>query len=286
MSLILSSKEKVPFNSLYWSAIPYFSKTNLQKFKDYVDIYSIEYNINNKTIQGLILEPKNIDKKYPVIIYARGGNNVNPIESDMGTTFKELGAFNLFNYVTKGFVVYTSQYSGYGLNSGVDEFGGKDLNDLLKLKELIDSNPICDDSSINILGVSRGGMMAYLALTKVNWIKKIAVVGGATNLIRNSKERPEMLEKVFIPAFGEKEEELRKRSILFNTDKLQTNAKILLLHGLKDDRVNPLDSIELADKLKQLGINHKLVTYADGDHSISTNRQERDAEIYNWFKSD
>lgn len=279
----LISKQLLPFQALYWFPIQYFSKNNLQKLKDYLDFFVIEYEVDGRIIQGAILEPKDKSKKYPVIIYGRGGNNVDPLENDMGVNIFTLVKGNVFNYCINNYVIYVSQLSGYGLNSGKDEFGGEDLNDILALKNLIDENHICDSSRVGMLGYSRGGIMSYLALTKTDWLRTIAVVGGPTNLLRNAEERTNMQEFVFTPTFGGSEDEKRRRSIIFNTDKLPKDSNILMLHGKLDDRVNYKDATELYEKLSAAKINSKLVLFEDDTHNILEHKQERDKEIMEWF---
>lgn len=285
MTSKLISKDRVPFNSLFWSGIPYISKIKIQKYNDLVDQYCIEYSVDNRKLHGLIIEPKDKSKKYPVIIFNRGGNNIHPQEVDFGTNFANLSGCSCYDLASKGYVIYTTQLSGYGENSGKDEFGGEDLNDILALKDFIDSDSLCDSNRIGMLGYSRGGLMAYNILTKVDWIKAVATVGAPTNLFRDAQDRPEMLEKVYNPAFGAIKKEMEERSIVFNVDKLYKSVNILIQHGKKDWRVNQLDAIELAEKLKESNINHKLIIYPEDDHGITSNRKQRDQEILNWFNN-
>jgi len=279
----LLSKDKFEFASVYWTALPYFSKVSLQKIKDKVEVFLISYKVKDRILQGLIIEPVTKSENHPALIYNRGGNNIDPSKSDMGLTFATMGGASLFDLVIKhNYIIYTSQLSGYGENSGKDEFGGEDLNDILELKDLIDQNEICNSSRIGMLGYSRGGMMSYLSLINSDWLKTIAVVGAPSNLIRNAQERPEM-QKVFEETFGGSDNEKKKRSILFNSDKLPKDSNILMLHGETDDRVNYRDSEELAERLKSLNINNKLKLFDEGSHSLIENRGERDNEILEWF---
>ena len=47
---------------------------------------------------------------------------------------------------------------------GREEFGGKDVNDVLNLIKLAQSLPFVEPTKIVMLGFSRGGMMTYLAI--------------------------------------------------------------------------------------------------------------------------
>jgi dipeptidyl aminopeptidase/acylaminoacyl peptidase len=63
------------------------------------------------------------------------------------------------------------QYRGIGGGEGVEQFGGKDVDDVAKEIALARRLPEADPRSIFIYGTSRGGMMVYPAVrddAKVN----------------------------------------------------------------------------------------------------------------------
>src|SRR5690606_10649032 len=94
-------------------------------------IFKIRYFCQNNEIEAFLLEPKLTSEKtkLPMILYNRGGN-------------RDYGSINLFQLkyldqlVSHGFVVLASQYRGNLSSEGVDEYGGKDIEDLLCLIEL------------------------------------------------------------------------------------------------------------------------------------------------------
>jgi len=90
-----------------------------------------------------------------------------------------------------GYVIVASQYRGNGGGEGKEEFGGKDVNDVLNLIPLLSNMPQADTARIGMFGWSRGSMMTYLALTKTTTIKAAVVGSGLTDLITSLKERPE-----------------------------------------------------------------------------------------------
>lgn len=282
MNVKLISNEKLPSNYIYWSADPYLSKLRISKADSKFSINTIQYQVDNRIIQGLKIEPKIIHKPLPVIIYCRGGNNINPIKSDMGISISTLAANGIFDLANLEFIVYTSQLSGYGLNSGKDEFGGEDLKDIIALKEIINNDSNCNANNIHMLAFSRGAMMAYFVSAKVDWVKSIVAVSGCSDLVNNAAERAGM--QNLFNSINLRKEDLINRSILFNTNKLKKSLKILLLHGNKDLRVNCNDSINLSKKLTEEGIYNELNIFEDGEHSLINKKEERNLKIVEWFK--
>jgi dipeptidyl aminopeptidase/acylaminoacyl peptidase len=90
-----------------------------------------------------------------------------------------------------GYVVEGSQYRGNDGGEGKEEFGGKDIDDVINLIPLMSSLPNSDTSRIGIYGVSRGGMMTYKALTKTNRFKAAISISGSADEVQRMKDRPE-----------------------------------------------------------------------------------------------
>jgi dipeptidyl aminopeptidase/acylaminoacyl peptidase len=73
-----------------------------------------------------------------------------------------------------------------------DEFGGKNINDVLNLTKTVKELKKGDSERIEIFGWSRGGMMTYLALKKSDVIKTAVIGNGPTDLAQLIIERPKM----------------------------------------------------------------------------------------------
>ena len=61
---------------------------------------------------------------------------------------------------------------------------------IIELYSIIQQHKYCDENRIALYGWSRGGMMAIIIATKVNWIKTIILGGTVYSLARNCRERP------------------------------------------------------------------------------------------------
>ncbi|MGB5530665.1 MAG: prolyl oligopeptidase family serine peptidase [Ignavibacteriaceae bacterium] len=240
-------------------------------------------------VKGYISYPVDKTKKYPCVIWNRGGiGNKGAIDS-----FTARGLFG--QIASWGYVVFATQYRGNDGGEGKDEFGGEDVNDVLNLIPLADEIENADITKWGIEGWSRGGMMTYLALTKSDNLFypsegfKCAIVnGGIANLRCSSDESPFMrrLYEVTLGKYKEREfyEKCESRSIVKFPEKLPKNTPILIIHGTNDERVLPHDSLDLSYKLLELKIPFRLVMLEGGDHFMKKHRKEVDEMRRKWFE--
>ncbi len=249
-------------------------------FLNRVDIYSITYMSDGLKVKGFLSVPK-WEGKFPVIIYNRGGN-------------KNFGAITLYKVgsiigriSSWGYVVVASQYRGNMGGEGKDEFGGKDVNDVLNLIPLVKKVKKAYSSRIGIFGWSRGGMMTYIVLKKVNFIKAAVIGGGLSDLFMMKERRPEMEDVYFdtIPEYRKnKEKALKERSAIFWADRISKTTPILILHGTADWRVAPEMSLRMAEKFLKFKQPFRLILFEGGDHAISEFAREVFIQTRKWFK--
>ncbi|WP_158846502.1 alpha/beta hydrolase family protein [Algibacter sp. L1A34] len=278
MSCVKRSK-----NESFHEAISYQNLLNNTDFfnNDFVDFYKIKYLVDTLNIEGFIVKPnQNKTEKLPAIIFCRGGNQ----------SFGMLNGYQLRmmgNLSAEGYVVLGSQLRGNMASEGVDEFGGKDLNDILKLIEIAKELDFVDEKNIHILGYSRGGMNTYQISKLTDNINSIAVVGAPTNKFESIKFRESMYHQVYKPLFGDtitNKEAYFKRSAVYWHKEI--NEPILILHGTDDNRVAVEEAKQLIDSLKISGktdFSYKL--FEGGNHTLSNFADERDSLIINWFKT-
>ena len=240
--------------------------------------YRLIYTSQGHAVVGYIVVPKKHATRAPTIVFNRGGSG-------------EFGAIRigwLFSgtiaaLARAGYVVIASQYSGVAGGEGIDEMGGADLYDVLNLQKIIKNLSFCDAEKVGMYGISRGGMMTYLSLAKAPWIKAAITVGGLANLFRQEKLRPEM-KKLYIQMFGGTPKEKKKRSAVFWADTFHKKTPLLIMHGSSDWRVNPLDSIELAEKLYENHIPYRLMLFEGSDHGLSEHENESTNMTLSWFE--
>jgi len=245
-----------------------------------VTIEKITYLSDGLKVKGYLVTP-NKKGHYPCIIYNRGGN-------------KEFGKLNPFKAVfilarvaSWGYTVAASQYRGNDGGEGKEEFGGKDVDDILNLIPLFDKVKNTDTSKMGIYGWSRGGMMTYLTLTKTNKFKAAVVGGGLSDLVKWPSTRNDTIETVYydnIPHFADNPlKEMKKRSAFYQVKKISKTTPILMLHGTADWRVVPQMALDLSSAFIKEKVPHRLVLFEGGTHGLSEFNDEVDAMVKKWF---
>ena len=240
-------------------------------------VEKITYLSDGLKIKGYLAYPLDESKKYPCIIWNRGGSG------DKGAIDK-FTARGIFGQLASwGYVVFASQYRGCAGSEREEQFGGNDVNDILNLIPLADEIPSADKNKWGIEGWSRGGMMTYLTLLR-NPDFKCAVLSGAISNLKkyadDNKEKMAMYKDFFIDK--DFDSELEKRIIINSVDKLP-KIPYLLMHGQDDKTVSPDQTIEIAKRMDALNVPHKLVMLEGGDHFLKNHRKEVDRLRKAWF---
>jgi dipeptidyl aminopeptidase/acylaminoacyl peptidase len=241
-----------------------------------ISVYKIIYKSQGHKVVGYIAEPKK-GAKLPCVIWNRGGNG------EFAAIKEEFLFVNSIASLAKaGYIVIASQYSGNAGGEGKDEHGGSDIADVLNLYKILKKYPRADIGRIGMLGGSRGGMMTFLALAKVSWIKAAVVRAPATNLFNQIKNRPKM-GVLYKQIFGATKKGLTERSVIHWVDKLYKKAPILMMHGTADWRVNVQDTLDLAKELYKKHIPYRLIIYEGDDHGLTANNARAVQNSIEWF---
>ena len=255
--------KKIKFDKKYPEHIQKLSK----KHKN-LEVINIIYKSDNLKIQGFIYRKKNINKNTPVVIYCRGGNNNKNIKTPElvpGTIFY---IAPLLELVEKGeVIVFATNYRGSSKSEGIDEMGGKDINDITNLYPIIKKYKFSNEKNISLYAWSRGCTNALLVSKKVKWIKCLILGAGSYDYKIGKKARPKFY-KIIKQSFKFNDNDLKDRSAIYWSDKIP-KIPILLLHGTADWRVSVENSIKLSLELYKNKIPYKLVIYPGGDHSLS-----------------
>ena len=229
--------------------------------------YDIRYKSDEYTVQGFLSLPDDyLEKEYPVLIYNRGGSN---LES------AKIGSINVhtpYYFSRMGFIVLATQHRGWGEGSGKDEMGGRDIQDVIALVDLAEKFTF-SNGKIYMLGWSRGAEDTYMALSRDNRIAAAVAGAGATDAAKNYYEREEGMKRAWIEATGgtpeEVPEEYEKRSAIYWADKI--NTPLLIAQGTEDWRVLMHHSVDLYEKMKSMGKDVELQIYEGEDHDTAFN---------------
>ena len=228
------------------------------------EYFAITYLSDGLRVKGFLGRPKR-SGALPAIIFNRGGN-------------RELGALRgdeIVSFVESGFVTIASQYRGNAGGEGREEFGGADVNDVLNLIPLLHKLPEVDRERIGMVGISRGGMMTYLALKwqtlqRINLIKVAATIGGITDVVNYVESRPDirLVCEGLIGSTPERSPAAYEARSAVHWPHL-IDAPLLILHGEADWRVDVSQAHQLSTLLTRAGKIVKLVTYLGDDHELS-----------------
>ena len=258
---------------------PEIVSSNIINDDEQVVVKEISYLSDGLNVRGYLAVPK-ADSLYPCVIFCRGGNR------DFGMITEEFAKKFLGYMAGWGYVVIATQYRGVAGGEGKEDYGGNDINDVLNLIEVLSTIPKADTSRIGMYGVSRGGMMTYIALTKTDRIDAAIIRSGVSDLFDLGWRRPSM-RKIFselVPNYDtNKESELEARSAIFWVDKLNNNTPILMMHGGSDWRVNPQQAMDMADSLSKAGHPFRFVFFENGSHTLRENRKEVNSIIKKWL---
>jgi dipeptidyl aminopeptidase/acylaminoacyl peptidase len=259
-------------------------KTILRKEYQYVDslnFYGFNYkSFDNLKIRGFLIEPK---KKgiYPVLIYNRGGNG------DLGIIpFQYLARF-LGKIANKGYVIIGSQLRGNVTSEGFDEFGGKDVNDVLSLLDIIDQLLNVDKKRIGVFGWSRGVMTNFLMLKKTNRIKTNIAIAGQADLLDNKRLDMFGVFRQRIPDYAKDSVAvLKTRSSLLAIDSIQNKQLTnFIIQGNRDERVPVDNAFKFYSKLNTSNFTTRLLVYENENHGLENVRDDNLLdEIEDWLR--
>ncbi len=251
----------------------------LTKILASVDVYQITYMSDGLKIKGFMDIPKK-PGKYPCIIYNRGGQR----EYSKLTSQHYMG--RMAQMASWGYCVVGSQYRGNDGGEGKEEFAGKDLDDVLNLIPLMNGIDRADTSRIGMWGISRGGLMIYLALTKTTRIRAAVVLSGLTDLKMGLENQPEV-DSIFngwLPEYREnKEQFLKNRSALEIADKICKATPIFIIQGTADSHVTCPQVFALAEMFYKMKQPFRLSLFEGGRHGLGEYYDETTSETKQFF---
>lgn len=192
------------------------------------------------------------------ILYNRGGNSNIGLLGDEDTA-------KLCDVTNR--IIVASQYRGADGGSGRDEFGGEDLNDIIKLIDLCETHfDFIDMEDFCVAGVSRGGMMTYMTARQNDRVKRIIAISAVSDLFQSYEAREDM-QKLLYNYIGttpeQNPEEYEKRSAIYWTEEI--TVPVLIIHSKYDEKVSFSQAEDLYKKLKQ---NNKHMYFSVRDDNI------------------
>lgn len=220
-----------------------------------------------------IFIPKNIDpnKKYPLMVFPHGG-----VHSSFSTYYTHI----IKELIAQQYIVIAADYrgsTGYGKEfyEKID-YGGLEVEDVNASRQfMIENYDFVDENRVGIMGWSHGGLITLMNIFKHPENYKVAFAGvPVSDLISRmgyyDQEYRDLYEADYHigQTAQENVEEYRKRSPIWNADKLET--PLLIYTNTKDDDVNVLEVELLIKALKAADkkFEYEIFQDAPGGHSF------------------
>ena len=242
--------------------ILWYQKVSDVAWMDKVTITGPPTKAENPTAQGAnnpfvfdayVFIPKNLDtsKKYPLVVYAHQG-----VHGDFDTFSDHI----VRELTSQGYVVVAPEYrgsTGYGRRyyEAID-YGDKEVVDVNTARDyVVDNYPFVDKDRVGTIGWSHGGMITLLDIFANPEDYKVAYAGvPVSDLIARMGYKDQRYRDLFAADYhlgkdaSENVQEYRKRSPVWNTQKLKTP---LLVHtNTNDEDVNSLEVEQLIKSFK------------------------------------
>ncbi|TRM85723.1 S9 family peptidase, partial [Sulfolobus sp. E3] len=283
-TFMLKSDDKVIFEggligslnvdeSLYFLASTYNRSYDLYRY-DGVKVMRITDSMNGiKTSE--FVKPNKVKYKsfdgleITALLYSKGNEDKGVVYIHGGPDWECTESFNTdIQFLVKaGFKVVCPNYrgsTGYGrrfnhLND--KDLGGGDLRDVVEAVKVLGVNKVA------VVGGSYGGYLTMMAITKYPeiWCSAVAIVPFVNWFTEKQFER-EYLKQYDEIKIGNDEALLRDRSPIFFVDKIR--SPLLLLAGENDPRCPAEETMQVVNKLKELGRDVEYKIYKDEGHGF------------------
>lgn len=245
-----------------------------------VSVYDIAYkSFDSTAVKGFLIVPKDSTKKYPVIIFNRGGNG------SYGMVAENYIVRFLSKIAARGYVVIGSHLRGSEGSEGVDEFGGKEVDDVLCLFNIMDGVKAADTTKVLQMGWSRGGITNFQVLKRTDRIAATVTIASPADILESHRKIMFTVYRNRIPGYAKDSvAAANKVSPLYQIAAVKNKkAPMLFIHGSKDDTVLYANAVMLYDKAKLSGIPSEFITYPDGDHTLRQYFDTMVTDITLWF---
>lgn len=274
----LTEELKATSDRLYFIAMTYNRDMDLYYF-DGSNVNRITDSLNgvdtNDFVRPIKIRYKSFDGiEIPALVYSKGNEDKGIVYIHGGPDWQCTESFNTaIQFLVKyGFKVICPNYrgsTGYGrrfnhLND--KDLGGGDLRDVIEAVKVLNVKRVA------VTGGSYGGYLTMMAVTKYPdiWCGAAAIVPFVNWFTEKQFER-EYLKQYDEIKMGNDENLLRDRSPIFFVDRIR--APLLILAGENDPRCPAEETLQIVEKLKEMGRSVEYKIYKDVGHGITTRRE-------------
>ena len=168
------------------------------------------------------------------------------------------------------------------------DWGGQDLDDVVRGADWLEREGIADGKRIGIRGGSYGGYMTLqcLGVAPERFAAGVSVVGVVNWATMYGTTRGD-LQQYLLREFGDPERDAgryRDRSPLTHASKIR--APLLVLQGANDPRVPVAEAEQIVAALRKSGVDHEYHAYGDEGHAFAKreNRIDVQRRALDWFE--
>ena len=223
-------------------------------------------------IHGQLFEPPaTFSGRRPALLFLHGGSRRHMMLGwHYSSYYHHCYAFNQY-MASRGYVVLSVNYRsgiGYGLEfrEALDfgAAGASELNDVLGAGLYLQSRADVDPERVGLWGGSYGGYLTALGLARASDLFAAGVdIHGVHDWRKTIKN--------FVPSY-EPLEEPEAAKLAFESSPMadveRWTSPVLLIHGDDDRNVPFSETIDLVDRLRELGVEHELMVFPDEVHGF------------------
>jgi len=229
--------------------------------------------------------PPNFDegKKYPIIFSIYGGPGV----ATVSNSFPTRGLGNYF-LAQNGIIVIevdnrgSGHFGKKGKNEMFRKLGTWEIDDLITAVKWLRKKPFVNANKIAITGGSYGGYTTSMALARASEYFKFGI---AKYAVTDWKLYDNVYTERYMDTPDENPEGYKYASVMTYAENYK--GGMLIIHGSIDDNVHMQNTIQLIDKLQNLGKDFELMIYPNQRHGIRYPKYPHSVKLYFnfWFKN-
>jgi dipeptidyl aminopeptidase/acylaminoacyl peptidase len=226
------------------------------------------------TVHGVLLRPRNASgSSRPALMYFHGKGGIN-LKGWGGLPDYVFHQYLVRQGYAVLFVNWRGTHVGYGAayeQANYRDYGGGELDDVVTGAQMLAKQAGADPKRIACWGGSYGGYMTMLAITKTPDVCSAGIslygVSDWTTFLQQSKRKLWRMRLVAKLGDPKKDPDLWNKSAAIRYA-AQARSPLLILQGLDDDGVMPVQGESLYDAMRQLGKNVEYVAYVGEGHGF------------------
>lgn len=238
---------------------------------------------DGSTLYARMVKPPDFDpaKKYPVVVDVYGGPGFQIVRNQWGATSWMDQLLAEHGYIIWSLDNHGSEGRGHAWETVVfKDLGKRELADQLLGVDFLKSQPYVDPARIGIFGWSYGGYMTLYALTHAPGVFKCGAAGAP---VTDWHYYDSIYTERYMRTPEENPQGYEDSSDVTAAGRLQ--GKLLLIHGVADDNVHMMNTINFINALIKHRVPYELYLQPSQKHGFSDPAAiwYRNARIFDFF---